>query len=52
MTNAVMGIADRDYMRNDGGAPLRHDVRPGLWARLRFALWLLWRKLRSRAGGR
>jgi len=41
-----MGIADRDYMRN-AGAP-RRDVRPGLWARLQFALWLFWRRLLRR----
>ena len=38
-----MGIADRDYMRKDGA--VRRDVRPGLWARLRFALWLFWCRL-------
>ena len=40
-----MGIADREYMRNDGNTPSHRDARPGLWARLRFALWLFWRRL-------
>jgi hypothetical protein len=35
-------------MRNDGAATSRRDARPGLWARLRFALWLFWRKLLRR----
>ena len=45
-----MGISDRDYMRSDGGTPSHHDPRPGIWARLRFALWLFWHKLLRRDG--
>jgi hypothetical protein len=43
-----MGIADREYMRNDGGTPSRGAPRPTLWQRLRFALWLFWRRLLRR----
>ncbi|MEI8243104.1 MAG: hypothetical protein WCI17_07545 [bacterium] len=44
-----MGIADRDYMRSDSHTPSHDEARPGLWARFRFALWLLWRRLRRRS---
>jgi hypothetical protein len=46
-----MGIADRDYMRTGPGAAPGGAPRPSLWQRLRFALWLLWRRL-SRPGAK
>lgn len=36
-------------MRASPPAPLRDNKRPGLWARLRFALWLFWQRLRRRS---
>ena len=35
-------------MRSDSNTPSREVARPGFWARLRFALWLFWRRLLRR----
>jgi hypothetical protein len=44
-----MGLADRDYMRSDRrtSQPPRDSGVPWL-ARLRFAIWVWWRKLLGR----
>jgi hypothetical protein len=49
-----MGIHDRDYMRtrdtkHSGGRPPQR-IRSGapLWARVKFALWLVFRRLFGR----
>ena len=46
-----MGLADRDYMK--GVSAPSAPARPGLWLRLRFALWQAWQRLRpAPRGGR
>ncbi len=43
-----MGIADRNYMRNNHAPGVPREARPGWLAQLRFAFWLLWRKMLRR----
>lgn len=39
-----MGIYDRDYMRPNDSRPNKRSRKPSLWQRIRFRLWLLFRK--------
>ncbi|MDH5682669.1 MAG: hypothetical protein OEZ36_13850 [Spirochaetota bacterium] len=38
-----MGIADRDYMKEDYKGKKKKSTKPGLWSRFKFWLYLLFR---------